>query len=868
MLQWRFLSLLFLSALIISACELDAGQRVPALIARNTDTPTPTLTSTRTPTVTNTPTLTPTPTVTPTPTPTPIPSDRLAQAQRAYDIGDYETARREFNSLLADPGADPDERRLALYWRGRSELALDDTAAAGATLSMFVRKYPSDELTRAAQFNLARAYEQAAQIDQAITAYRGSIIPDDPINVYIYERIGDLQLQTGAYTDTIASYQAGLTTADEPGFQVHLREGIAQAELGRNDPAAALAQYEAILDIAQIPEYRARILRLAGQAHLADDDPEAAYERYLQAVNSYPEAYDSYLALVELVEAEVPVDNFQRGLVDYHAGAYQPAIAAFESYLESPKPPPPTTPTLASENTLTQTTRLTATENIIPTATDPPAPSSRPAEAVWYIGRSWQALGGYNNAITYFQRLIDAYPDNPHWGQAHIEIGKTLIAQDSISQAKAAFRYFAADNPEHPLAGEALWRAARLELDGDRLEEAYLSLLELAQAYPADEYADEALYWAGRAAFMQKKLHQAIDIWTMLVDTYPNSELASFASYWQAKAWLALDQEDEAKAILARQTDGSLDYYVLRARALLAALSSNPSEGAGSPETVPLTIPTEAELAREQAQAERWLAEWLELDSTQNLAAIGPEIQNDPAFKRGQALLQIGLRQEALAEFDTVEENWWDDPLALYQLSLYFREQGLGELSIVTAARVSFLSPVEDPAEAPIFIQRLLYPIFFEELILAEAEEYDLDPALILALMRQESLFERSAESTAGARGLMQVMPTTGEYVAERGGFGQYHPDQLWLPYLSIKYGAWYLSQQLGMFDNNQLAALAAYNAGPGHVLEWIKVSDDLDVFVESIPFWESRTYIRRIYVNLAAYRRVYGPSAEIATKP
>jgi soluble lytic murein transglycosylase len=188
----------------------------------------------------------------------------------------------------------------------------------------------------------------------------------------------------------------------------------------------------------------------------------------------------------------------------------------------------------------------------------------------------------------------------------------------------------------------------------------------------------------------------------------------------------------------------------------------------------------------------------------------------------------------------------------------------MGELSITTAARLIFLSPAADPEDAPLFIQRLFYPILFEDVIFSEAEKHQIDPALLLSIMRQESLFEQTAESFAGARGLMQVMPATGDYVAERSDFEQaYDPDQLWLPYISVKFGAWYISQQLGMFDGNQFAALAAYNAGPGHVLEWVKTSTDLDIFVESIPFRESRVYIRNIYVNLAAYRRLYGTPAE-----
>ncbi len=836
--RWIISGILLFSSLVLPACELDSERRslvsfwaspTPTLTSTPTATRTPSPTATATPTAT--PTQTATPTITPSPTVTPIPSDRLAVAHRAFDSGDYETARQEFTALLVAPGVHEHEQRQALHWRGRAELELGDAAAAIATFQMFLTEYPSDDLTRSAQFNLARAYEKSGQTQPAITAYRGSIVPDDPINVYIYERIGDLQFKTGAFADAIKSYQLGLEATDEASFQVHLREGIAQAELALANPAGALAQYEAILAIAKIDSYRAKILRLAGEAHLAADDPEAAYARFLEAINNYPTAYDSYLALVTLVNAAVPVDDFQRGLVNYHAKSYQPAIAAFERYLNSPTPAASTD--AAPDNPEAE-----------------PAPPARIAEAIWLTGRAWQALGGYNMAIDYFQQLIDDYPADPNWGQAHLEIGKTLISQDNISRAKAVFRDFAAKNPGHPLAGQALWRAALLELNGDLLAEAYASLLQLADALPNDEYADDALYWAGQAAFMQEKYEAAAETWARLVETYPRSDLASFGRYWQAKALQALGRTDEARARLAQTPLNIFDYYSLRAQDFLTG---------NQPHTVPLTLPSAAELASEQAQVEAWLAEWLQLEQTTGLARLSPKVGADPAFQRGQSLLMLGLRAEALTEFEKVKDNWWNDPLAMYQLSLYFQEHGLGRLSILAAARLIFLSPADGRAEAPRFLQRLLYPIYFAEVLFAEAEKYQLDPALLLAIIRQESLFERSAESTAGARGLMQVMPTTGEYVAERGSFGSYDPDQLWLPYLSLRYGAWYINQQLGIFDGNQFAALAAYNAGPGNVLEWIKVSDDLDVFVEAIPYWESRTYIRNIYVNLAAYRRIYG---------
>jgi len=143
--------------------------------------------------------------------------------------------------------------------------------------------------------------------------------------------------------------------------------------------------------------------------------------------------------------------------------------------------------------------------------------------------------------------------------------------------------------------------------------------------------------------------------------------------------------------------------------------------------------------------------------------------------------------------------------------------------------------------------------------VTAQAQIQQLDPALVFALMRQESLFEPDANSGADARGLMQIIPTTGADIAGRAGLAGYTAESLWLPYLNVQMGTWYIRQMLDFVGGNQFAALAAYNAGPGRVDRWLQASDDFDMFVALIPLDEPRTYIRRIYLNLSEYRDIYG---------
>ncbi len=791
---------------------IPTNTAIPTAIRIPTDTPThkPSPTPTATPTHTNTPT------VTPTPTNTPIPSEQIAVGHRAFHNGLYVDAQMAFNALLSDPNTNSDERRLALYWRGRSELASNQYNTANITFDLFIEQYPDDDLTGPAYFNQALALEYLGLYTETIAAYQASFSPIDPIAPYVYERMGDLALAQQDFETAVAWYTAALNSTEDTSFQVHLREGIATAYLGLEQFDQTIAQYESILDVSRIPAYRAKIIRLKGEAYLVAGQEDLAREQFQQNLDLYPDLYESYLSLVTMVNADMAVDVFQRGYTDYYGGnAFQPAIDAFQQYLAA-------------------------------------SPETRADEALWIMAFSWRALGEFEKAIDTFDRLIQTHPDSPFWADAHLQKARTMGWQADMAEAIRHYREFMATYPDHSLSPDAAWRASLLEFRDEQFGDAYRNFRGVAQRYPASPFADDALYWGGLAAYQNETFVEAEAIWADLLTNYPTSEWARAASFWQAKALLALNQQDKAREILVQLSNQAFNYYGLRARDIL--LAENPLAAPASDPPLNLDPPH----PDGQAEAEAWLASWLGLSQTARLSNLDRQILGDPAFIRAEALHTYGFTNEALDQYEVVKDKWQDNPLALYQLSLVFRERGAYRLSILSAQRLVQLSPATDPATIPTFIHRLIYPTYYQDLIIPQAEAQNLDPTLMFALIRQESLFDATAQSVADARGLMQIIPLTGADIAERTQTIDYTPGSLWNPDRNIKFGAWYLRQMLDFVDGDQFAALAAYNAGPGSVQSWSPIPDDLDIFVALIPFSESQEYIRRIYLNLANYREIY----------
>jgi soluble lytic murein transglycosylase-like protein/outer membrane protein assembly factor BamD (BamD/ComL family) len=166
---------------------------------------------------------------------------------------------------------------------------------------------------------------------------------------------------------------------------------------------------------------------------------------------------------------------------------------------------------------------------------------------------------------------------------------------------------------------------------------------------------------------------------------------------------------------------------------------------------------------------------------------------------------------------------------------------------------------------------RYAFPTAWIDALWRHGQSYDVDPFLVLGLMRQESVYRQWALSATGAIGLMQVMPRTGARVASLMGDPHYSPDQLEDPSTNVRYGSWYLSRLLDRFGGTFPLAVASYNGGPHNVGSWLRPwgpSIRIDDYVEQIPYPETRDYVKKVTGYYATYLALYGPAGSRVVVP
>jgi soluble lytic murein transglycosylase len=438
--------------------------------------------------------------------------------------------------------------------------------------------------------------------------------------------------------------------------------------------------------------------------------------------------------------------------------------------------------------------------------------------------------------------------------QSADEVQVTLARALSRTSAREA-RLALANLPESsPQQGEARLLLARIAPESERAAR----LNEVAALYPGTSVAEEALY--SLANFYQKDalFTEAAPYFRRVVEEFTDG------SYAEASAMRAAFES--LRAGRAAEAATPLETMARRAKSpagfLYWAGMARIRNGEADKGSVLLS-----------ETADRFRNTWYgslaanELARLPKAASAPARVSGIPPGFRSEELpgeLKARLRQLLLVGFDAeaIEElkAQGQSSAALEARALIEADRGELRNAIVymKRARPEFISA--EIKDLPAHVWTTIYPLKHEESLKAAALKENLDPALVAALICQESTFDENARSVVGARGLMQIMPYTGRPLARELGV-RYTPKILNQPETSLTFGTRYFRQMMERFDSRPEAALAAYNAGPHRVDKWLAPNPQIrsDEFAESIPFSETRAYVMIILGARDQYRRLYG---------
>jgi soluble lytic murein transglycosylase len=788
---------------LLSACNLS-----PAAI----------LGPTATPSMTPSPSITPspTPTITPSPVPTIIPLARVGIGEKALSNGDYTLARAEFQ-VVVNTSTDDELRAAALWGLVRVNYEDEHDHEAIAFALQLENEYPDSPFLAYAHFLAGKANRNIGRHQAATEAYAAYLeLRPDLLKNYVEEIRGDIFVEMGDYASALNAYQAALI-APSLSDSINLEVKIATSKAALGDFAGALADYDSISQRSNNDFIKAQMDYFSGFAHLMLADEEEGYTRYLHTVENYPLAYHSYLALLELVEAGIPVNNLSRGITDYAAEQYDVALVALDRYIaETP------------ENDGT---------------------------AAYYRAKTLYAMGRYDDEVAAWTHFIENYPEHRYWSEAWEEKSYTQWHDLKQLQAgKETLLTFVSSAPTHSEAPRLLMNAACLMERNEKEEEAITLWLRLSDEYPGSNLAPEALFLAGVTTYRLNDYAQSLTFFQRGLLLVGEKEEQARSFLWIGKAQEKLGELEAAQdAWQQAQSINSSDYYSVRARDLLIG---------AAPFSIPNIYNPDTDPAKEHAEAASWLRITFNLPADTDLDSLGA-LESDIRLQRGREYWELGLYDEARLEFESLRATVSKDAADSFRLANYMLDLGLYRPAIFAARQVLDLAGMKNHAEtlhAPAYFNHIRYGIYYSDLVEPAAEKHEFHPIFIYSLMRQESLFEGFVHSAAGARGLMQVIPATGANIASQNNWLiEYTAEDLYRPMVSVRFGTWYLASNRELLDNDLYATLAAYNGGPGNAIEWQRLaSGDPDLFLESVRFTETRNYIRAIYETYRIYESIY----------
>ncbi|MEX2447059.1 MAG: transglycosylase SLT domain-containing protein, partial [Dehalococcoidia bacterium] len=512
-----------------------------------------------------------------------------------------------------------------------------------------------------------------------------------------------------------------------------------------------------------------------------------------------------------------------------------------------------------------------------------PAGASDIAAARWQAARTLREHGD----PAWVEHALGVIGASPASGSAARALDALEDAQVGVpTQTAALVRYRARDNeraaelyrsvleasPSPEVAAEAWFYLGALDERAGEDDDAIVSYGTSLDHAPQGWLAADAHWWRGQLLARDGRYVEAVEHFDAVVTGFPQSRFATPA---RLEAALSASRSGDLVGAATRmraivesgtRADGAMAAYWLGQMGQRTAEEPTPAEidpfalGALLEEAgAQLALPPDAQAEwapgpGDWDAAEAWMAARFGTPPEAD-----PAVLADPTLGRALAYLAVEEFSATKSLFTSLGARVRGEPHETLALARLASEVGLPTVALSqSASLLGGLTPAER-LQAPRAIERLAFPAPFADGVTAAAEAEGVPPLLLLALVRQESAFDHHARSGVGALGLTQVMPATGEGIAQALEV-EWSPESLSDPPTALRYGAYYLASMIDYFDGDVLAAVAAYNAGPGSSTRWLRdaASPHPHDFIHAIDFEETRLYVERVFENYAHYRYVY----------
>ena len=539
-------------------------------------------------------------------------------------------------------------------------------------------------------------------------------------------------------------------------------------------------------------------------------------------------------------------------------------------------------------------------------------------EALFLLGQLHETMGELTQAYSVYQELRRSSPlsswspmarkevnrlreEQPQlFGLTRVEAllheGELLARERQYEEAERVYRTLVDLAPRGPLRPRFLMGLANVLRAARKREEAIPVLTEIVEKYPGSSQGPNALYRLAEIYWNRDENLKALDYFKQLRDRYPKSSFNDLAHIASARIYESLGKPGDALRLYQdfakrfpdspmreeTQWRSAWIHYLQgdndRAYAAFHRLAAVKGEGRYKTGALYWQARTVQRLGRSdeakqiffqilnapeesyyKGPAARWLekmgaaVEEKKTTSSNLFPETVPPSSPDSSFhlSRAQELAEISLNQLAVTELDEIRNSSNDDLPTKFTLIREYARNGAYGRSVALANQIP--SPSDE-------LNRYRYPLAFWETIQKITEERSLDPYLVVALIRQESMFDPKALSPASAYGLMQLLPSTAVRAAIQLGLSPPQPQKLYEPELNLNLGTLHLKELLQLYSNNVIKAIAAYNAGENAVARWEKqiMAEDEDEFIERIPYGETRLYVKLVLRNHRIYQKIY----------